>query len=154
MLARASLKGAQLAASWITATSRTLAATLRQWFSIAWIWARVQARMLWRVSLKDTQQASSWVAAKTRALAMVLQRNLSAGAAWSGANARAAGCASLAAVSAGYSRTALYARSLSSGFWHAPPRADINHRALVVRRCTALILIEPRRSRLPAIRAS
>jgi hypothetical protein len=34
----------------------------------------------------------------------------------------------------------------------AAPLPD-NHRALVVRRCTALICIEPRRAALPAIRA-
>jgi hypothetical protein len=36
----------------------------------------------------------------------------------------------------------------------AAPQPEANHRALVVRRCTALICIEPKRSGLPALRPS
>jgi len=118
--------------------------------------------MLARASRQGTRQASSWTAAKSRVAAQAVQRNLSASAAWSSANAKAASRVSLAAASTGYAWAAHNARSLSHTavrvpryFWHAtpPPRADSNHRALVVRRCTALVCIEPKRARLPAIRS-
>jgi hypothetical protein len=120
--------------------------------------------MLARASLKGTRQASSWTAANSRVAAQALQRNLSASAAWSSANAKAASRISLAAASAGYFWAADNAKGLSHragriprNFGHAaspPPTPDATHRALVVRRCTALVCVEARRARLPAIRAS
>jgi hypothetical protein len=154
ILARNALQVAHTASARIAATSHTLATTIRQRLPAAWKWTRVEARIITRASLKGTRQASAWTAANTRIATAALQHNVSAGAAWSGANARAASRASLAAAIASYSWAGHNVRTISRGFWHATPRPDTNHRALVVRRCTALACVEPKRARLPAIRAS
>ena len=147
-------QGARIASAWTAATSRTLAITLRQWSAAAWTWTRLEARIITRASLKGTRQASSWTAANSRTAAAALQRNVSAGAAWSGANAKAASRASLAAASASYSWAAHNLSSISRGFRHATPPVETNHRALAVRRCTALVCVEQKRVHLPMIRAN
>ena len=44
--------------------------------------------------------------------------------------------------------------SISRGFRHAAPPVETNHRALVIRRCTALVCVEQKRVHLPMIRAN
>jgi len=126
----------------------------RQWSATAWTWTRLEARILARASLKGTRQASSWSAANARTVAAALQRNASAGAAWSGANAKAASRATLAAASASYSWAALNLWGVSLDAQPATPPAEATHRALAIRRCTALVCVEPKRVHLPMIRAS
>ena len=153
MLARALLKAASLSLAWLAMQSRALAIALQRWVSVAWTWTRINAPILARASLKGAQSASLWIGAKSRAANGTLQRRLSAGAAWTGAKARASARISVAAASAGYSWTALNMRAMSHGVRRTKPQADTDHRALVARRCTALVCLEPRRARLPAIRA-
>jgi hypothetical protein len=153
ILARASLKHASIASSWIAATSLALAIVLWRWLIRTWNRTRVQTRILSRASLKGAQSASLWIGATSRAANGTLKRNLSAGAAWTGATAGASARISVAAASAGYSWAALNMRAMSHGMRRTKPQADTDHRGLVVRRCTALVCLEPRRARLPAIRA-
>ena len=96
----------------------------------------------------------AWTAANASTAAVALQRNVSAGAAWSGANARAASRATLAAASASYSWAALHLWGVSLDAQSATPPAEAEHRALVVRRCTALVCVEQKRVHLPMIRAN
>jgi len=152
ILARNALQGARIASAWTAAISRALAVTLRQWSAAAWTWIRLEARIFARASLKGTRQASLWTAANASTAAVALQRNVSAGAAWSGANARAASRATLAAASASYSWAALHLWGVSLDA-QSPP-AEAEHRALVVRRCTALVCVEHKRVHLPMIRAN
>ena len=109
----------------------------------------MEARIVTRASLKGTRQAWSWTDASARVTADALRRNASAGAAWSAANAKFAASATLAAASAGYAWSAVTLKTVSHRLKQAQPSADANHRALVLRRCTALICIEPKRTRLP-----
>lgn len=154
ILARNALQGARIASAWTAAISRALAVTLQQWSAAAWTWNRLEARIFARASLKGTRQASLWTAANASTAAVALQRNVSAGAAWSGANARAASRATLAAASASYSWAALHLWRVSLDAQSATPPAEAEHRALVVRRCTALVCVEHKRVHLPMIRAN
>lgn len=151
MLARALLKAASLSSAWLALQSRALAITLQRWVSVAWTWTRMNAAILARASVKRASIASSWIAATSRAANGTLQHSLSTGAACAKAGASAR--ISVAAASAGYSWTTLNMRAMSHGMRRTKPQVDTDHRALVVRRCTALACLEPRRARLPAIRA-
>jgi hypothetical protein len=60
----------------------------------------------------------------------------------------------LAAASAGYSWAALHLRSISPEAKPAAPPVETEHRALAIRRCTALVCVEQKRVHLPMIRAN
>lgn len=154
ILARNALHGAAIASAWSATTSQKLAIALRHWSRTAWRWASVEARIVARASLEGTRRAWSWTDARARVTAGALRRNVSAGAAWSSANAKAATSASLGAISTGYAWGGVTLKTVARNLGHAEPAADTSHRALVLRRCTALICIEPKRARLPMIRAS
>ena len=154
ILARNALHGWHIAYDWSEATSRSLAAMLRRRLPAAWKWTRVEARIVTRASLKQTRQASAWTAANARTATSALQRKVSAGAAWSGASVLAVRRSTFEAASCGYAWTAVNFKTISRRLSHAEPASDANHRALVVRRCTALVCTEPKRARLPMVVAS
>ncbi len=114
---------------------------LRRWLIAAWAWTRVEATRLARVSIKGATIGAAWSAAQSRAGVAALHRESTRVAASTRKKAGHFSRASLATASLGFS-------------WAKQPghHADA-HRALAIRRCTALICIEPRRARLPAIRA-
>jgi hypothetical protein len=153
VIARAVVKAASIGFAWIALQSRALATTLQRWLAAAGAWTHLKAGVLARASIHGAAIGSSWIAAKSCALALALQTRLSAGAAWTAARTQALARSSLATASAGFSWAVLNVRRLSLGHTHAGRQTDANHRALVVRRSTALACVEPRRSRLPAIRA-
>jgi hypothetical protein len=117
--------------------------TAQRWLSAAWAWTQIEAGLVARNSLNGAAIGSSWIAAKSRAGALSLQDELVHLASWTNKKAGHLSRASLATASLGFS-------------WAKPngQPASANHRALVTRRCTALISFEPRRARLPAIRLS
>jgi hypothetical protein len=83
-----------------------------------------------------------------------MKRNMADGAAWSAAKAKATAHASVAAGRATYSWAALGIHHVSDGWLiRAKPPIDLNHRALVVRRSSALICFEPKQGRFPALPA-
>lgn len=151
ILARAVIKTVSIGFAWIGVQSRALATTLLQWLSAAGAWTLLNAEALARASFKAASIGFASIAAKSRALALVLQGWLSAGAAWTGAKSEALARASLATASAGFSWADLNVRRIPLAYSHAAGRANTGHRALVVRRCTALACVEPRRARLPTV---
>jgi hypothetical protein len=125
---------------------------------------RALAHVLARNSAQGARVASAWTATtsraaatSTRAGALHLQRNLSTGAAWSGAKAKATAQSSVAASRATYVWAASWATHKmhygSNGYLRAKPSLDQNHRALVVRRSTALIRFEPKQGPFPPLPA-
>jgi len=124
-------------------------------------WARIRHQSKRLVSTAQTRASDSW--ARTRSSAPVLARNaiamasmgrarLADGAAWLYARSQHLAFTAVRTASDRWAKTALEARHLleKSRAWQ-PSRA---HRALVVRKSTALACIEPLRARLPAIRPS
>ena len=102
---------------------------LDQGASIGAAWSAAQARAL-ATSLRR----------ETIRLAASLRRETSRLASWTNKKAGHFSRASLATASLGFSWTK-----------QAGQHADVNHRALVIRRCTALTSFEPRRAHLPAL---
>lgn len=154
ILARAGIKAASIALAWTGVQSRALATTLRQRLAAAGVWTLLNTEALARASSNAASIGFACIAAKSRALVLALQRGLSAGAAWTGAKSGALARASLATASAGLSWADLNVRRISHAYSRVGGQADTGHRALVVRRCTALACIEPRRAGLPAMRAA
>jgi hypothetical protein len=150
ILARNSLAGARIASAWTASTLREAGLGL----ALALKRTAVTVRLFARAARVEARRASSWGAAHSRTAAVVLKRNMADGAAWSSAKAKTTAQASIAASRIGYSWAALRMRQASNGFFRATrPVADQNHRALVVRRSTAIICFEPKRGGHPALRA-
>ncbi|MGE3529231.1 MAG: hypothetical protein AB7G54_07360 [Methyloceanibacter sp.] len=156
ILWRRSRYGAGMAAAWTAATARAAAIGLRRRSSAAAHWTTVNGRILGRATLANAGRAASWSGANARVAASLLRRNISDGAAWSAARTKQAARASIATSRQAYSWAALRLRDAS----HAASRAEATPvgaqatRALIVRRSTALIMFEPKRAGLPALRAS
>jgi hypothetical protein len=140
LLARAAGKAAAIAAAWIAQQAQILGAILWRWLIVAWAWTRIEAARLARASIKAASIGAAWSAAQARALATSLRRETVRLASWTNKKAGHFSRASLATASLGFSWTK-----------QAGQRADASHRALVIRRCTALISFEPRRAHLPAL---
>ena len=139
-LARATANAAAIAAAWVAHQSRILGAILRRWLIAAWAWTRIEATRLARAAVKGASIGAGWIAAQSQALATSLRRETIKLASWARKKTEHFSRASLATASLGFS----WAKQ-------AGQPADANHRALVIRRCTALVSFEPRRAHLPAI---
>ncbi len=151
ILARNSLAAARIALAWTAATLREAGLGL----ALALKWTAVNVRLFVRAARVEARRASSWGAAHSRTAAVVLKRNMTDGAAWSAAKAKDTAQASIVASRMGYSWAALRMRQVCNGFLRAtPPVLNQNHRALVVRRSTAIICFEPKHAGRPALRAS
>ena len=149
VLARKSVYGAAIALPWIAATSREAALGLAR----ALKWTAVNGGLLVRALRVEARRAGSWGAVQAQAAAVVLKRNISEGAAWSSAKAKAAARA-IPAERVSHSWAALRMRHASNGLLREEsPAIGHTHRALVVRRSTALICFQPKRAGLPALRA-
>ena len=145
----APLKAAAIASAWIAqAHPRRDPVAMAL---VAWAWTRIEAARLARAAmikrfdrcgLERGPGAGAGDVATPRdvRLAASLRRETSRLASWTNKKAGHFSRASLATASLGFSWTK-----------QAGQHADVNHRALVVRRCTALISFEPRRARLPAL---
>jgi hypothetical protein len=155
VLTRKSVYGAGVALPWIAGTLRNAGSKLLR----ALTWTAVNVRLFVRAVRVEVRRAASWSAPHAQAAALALKRNLSEGAAWSAAKATQAGEATAhasmaAATRMSHSWAALKTRHASNGLLREePPATGRTHRALVVRRSTAIICFEPRRSGLPAQRA-
>jgi hypothetical protein len=135
-------EAASVGFTWLAAKSRASAITVGEWLATAWAFTHRQALSFARRSMKAASMGAAWSGARSRDLALSLQRTLTRSAAWTSKKAGHFTRASLATASLGFS----WAQSADQ----TNPRADGNH-ALTVRRCTALVVFEPRRSCLPAI---
>ena len=140
--------------AWTLVTSGILARTLLKAASISFAWICLKGGALARAALKAASISRAWLVVRSRELALLLQRSLSASAAWTGAKADVLARASLATGSAGFSWAVVNVRRISLRYTKAERPSEANHRGLAVRQCTALVCLEPRRARLPAIRAS
>jgi hypothetical protein len=155
VLTRQSVYGARIALPWIAATLREAGFRLLRGLT----WTAVNVRLFVRAARIEARRAASWSAPHAQAAALALKRNLSEGAAWSAAKAtqarEATAHASMAATARmSQSWVALKTRHASNGLLReVPPATSRTHRALVVRRSTAIICFEPRRSGLSAPRA-
>ncbi len=140
LLARATSNAAAIAAASIAHQSRILGAMVRRWLIAAWAWSRIEAARLARAAMASASTSAAWSAARSQALATSLRRETIQLASWTLKKTGHFSRASLATASLGFS-------------WAKPAgqRADANHRALVIRRSTALISFEPRRAHLPVV---
>jgi len=153
ILGRSLLKAASLGSTWIVLKSKALAVTLHRQLSAASAWTQVNARILARASRKNASTSFAWTAKTSGETARSLQRSLSASAVWTGAKAHSLASFSRATAAAGFSWAALNITGLSLTGRRAKRKTDSRHRALVVRRCTAVACIEPWRAKLPMVRA-
>jgi hypothetical protein len=150
-LARATANATAIAAAWLARRARRLGAILQRWLAAVWTWTRIEAARLARAAVAGASIATTWSAAQSRALARslrretirlaaLLQRETVRLASWTRKKTGHFSRASLATASLGFAWTN-----------QAGQPSDARHRALAVRRCTALVSFEPRRARLPAI---
>jgi hypothetical protein len=161
-VARAMGHAAALAAAWVAREGQRLGAILWGWLRAAWAWTKIEAARLARTIAKGTSIVAAWSAAQSRAfaisfrrattrlatslrretlrLAISVRRETLQLAAWTRKKTGHFSRASLATASMGFS-------------WTKPAGhvAETRHRALAIRRSTALVSFEPRRARLPAI---
>jgi hypothetical protein len=111
-----------------------------------------RSRSLFRTIAARVAPRAAGSAGRVRAAAGRLKRHLAAASHWTGTAARTRARAALAAGAGAVARSLPEARRVLRGReFQAGPQPQ--RRALAVRRCTALICIEPRRDRLPALRA-
>ena len=139
LLARAAGKAAAGAAVWIAHQSRVLGAILWRWLMATLAWSRFQTARLARASITGASIASAWSAAQSRAGAAALHRESTRLASWTRKKA------------AHFSRASLATASLGFSWANQAGHADTAHRALVIRRSTALISFEPRPAHWPAL---
>jgi hypothetical protein len=154
VLTRQSVYGAGIALPWIAATLRNAGFRLLRGLT----WTAVNVRLFVRAARIEARRAASWSAPHAQAATLALKRNLSEGAAWSAAKATqardATARATIAAARMSHSWAELKMGHASNGLSREEaPATGQTHRALVVRRSTAIICFEPRRSGLPALRA-
>jgi len=143
LAARATGHGAAIAAAWAARQARILGVMMWRWLLAAWTWTRVEATRLARATVKGASIAAAWSATQSRAGAAALHRESTRLASWTRKKAGHFSRASLATASLGFS----WAKS-------DVPHPDPRHRALAIRRCTALAAFEPRRAQLPALSGS
>jgi hypothetical protein len=127
------------------------AARSRKWLAFAWGRTRRQSRVLARTSRTELARGSAWTAATSRETASSLRTASSAAAAWTASTAKATARRSTEAASAAYGWASAHV-PMSRMSWHAKSNGRNDHRALVVRQCTALIRYEPQRGSHPTIR--
>lgn len=139
------------AAGWVAREGQKLGAVTWHWLRAAWAWTKIEAARLARAAVKGASIAAAWSATqshtlanslrrKTLRFAISVRRETRQLAAWTRKKTGHFSRASLATASMGLS-------------WTKPAGqvADARHRALAIRRSTALVSFEPRRARLPAI---
>jgi hypothetical protein len=162
--------------------SRTIAGTVRDWGSIgavwlakhsrlaanatekrlarSWAWTARMSGIVARASVDGASTASASAVEQARRLVRATKKNVAVGALIARettgvARERAQALTRTArqAGSAGLAWSLSKAQTLVRAARRPGPEPDSNHSALVVRRCTALICVEPRRDRLPALRS-
>lgn len=164
----------QLAAGYAQASAQTAVLThpMRKRASAAWMRTQLRSRRL--ASTTQARLAADWsrvrrrtpilarhvgsrVAAESATLSRALQSHGSAGAIWARTRSQSFAATATKTASGGWSRCRSWVEAqgsrLSRAFDSLKPH-DQAHRALVVRRCTALVAREPWRPRLPALLGS
>jgi hypothetical protein len=161
-LARAMGDAAALAAAWVAREGLRLGAVTWCWLRAAWAWTKIEAARLARAAIEGASVATAWSAAQSRAFATSLRRaTIRLAAALQRETTKLATSVRRETIQLAawtrkktghFSRASLVTASL--GFsWTKPAGhvAETRHRALAIRRSTALVSFEPRRARLPAI---
>ena len=152
-MARTGFAGASIGFAWSVRTSDALGIAFRRRFSagFAWLWA--EAAVLTEPIRKRAMKAWLRTLLPSKRLASATQSRVLADWSWLRSSAPHLARNFTGALSATASQFASGSRS-----WAARQarrilkKSDARHRALVVRRCTDLILAEPWRARLPAVR--
>lgn len=124
--------------------SRRLASTVQTGLADNWAWARTTTPVA-------THSVIGWITAESTTLSQALQNNLTTGVAWARTRTQGLVPAVSLAASDGWSWSCSWAGTQASRFLKT---SGSGHRALVVRRCTALVSREPWRARLPVVRGS
>ena len=140
--------------TWLRPRMHRLALLLRIWLAAFWAWFIATARVFARVSLDAASLGLAWLARQSRALTIALHEWLSAASAFTAAKAKIWARNSVTQASAGYSYAARNMSRILHGAWRAARRMEVSARALVLRRCTALVCVAIPRAKLPAIRDS
>ena len=161
----------QLSAGFARFSDRAAVLTrpMRKRASGAWLRTRLRSRRLATITQTGlaanwsqlrtatpvlARRGSGWIAMKSASLPARLHNGMAAGAARAYTRCRARARTAAGTASDGWFRSRSWAETqaarLSRAYasWKTP---DPRHRALVVRRCTALVLSEPWRPRLPAV---
>ena len=154
-LARTGFAGASIGFAWAVQTSDVLGIAFRRRLSAAFalLWAKAA------IGAQPMRKRASvaWLRTRfrSRRVAAIVQTRTSAHWSWMRSSApvhardlvRSLSVASAKRASDSWSWAALQAQRI-------PKKGDAAHRALVARGCTALILIEPCRARLPVVRGT
>ncbi len=149
--ARASVAGASSGLSWSVQNARGFSHGLHGVLSAAAAGTSARAQTFARASVAGASSGLSWSVQNARGFSHGLHGVLSAAAAGTSTRAQTFARASVAGASSGFSWAVQNARRILQA---APDdRRSAAHRALVVRRSTALIRFEPKRAGLPAHRA-
>ncbi len=164
----------RLAAGYAQASAQTAVLThpMRKRASAAWMRTQLRSRRL--ASTTQARLAADWsrvrrrtpilarhvggrMVAESATFSRALQSHGSAGAIWARTRSRSFAATAAKTTSGGWSRCRSWVEAqgsrLSRAFNSLKPH-DPAHRALVVRRCTALVAREPWRPRLPALLGS
>jgi hypothetical protein len=136
-------------ASWTRTRVRStrFALTLQTRASDGWYEMRSRAPILARSAVVATSQGYARFAERAAVINARGRDQLSTTFAWTRARAKEASRAGVSTASETWRWVALRTR-------HIVERRTPSQKALIVRQCTALVCIEPRRSRLPVVRAS
>ncbi len=155
-------------AVWLRPRVYAFARRLWRWLTAFCAWILSQSRTLAGFTIRASSAGLAWLAARSRAFGIVLQHRLTAFSAQARLQAARLTRTSIDGVSTGISWAAAPARPQIRGAreflsriaaWIArrlahAKRGSVAHRALAIRQSTALIRFEPKRIRLPALRAS
>ena len=175
-LANAAMRYAAAAWAWSVATSRALGSAAMRYAAATSVWLGLHARIVanrveqllaaalartlresrrvGRLSRKQAISLSRWPKTHARTATIVLREWLSAGAGRTVAGMRTLSRAVSATASDGLSWARKARKEWLRSYAAGPATAigETNHRALVVRRSTALICFEAKRPGLPALR--
>jgi hypothetical protein len=155
-----SLDWGAAAAAWSGRHARVAANATEKRLAITWAWTYRMSNIICRASADKAGAASAWTIEQSRGLAQAAKQNATNaaviardGTKVAGAKAKALTRAGLAHTNAGLVWSLARAKQLRPSARSTGAEPGINHRALTIRRCTALICVEPRPDRLPALRA-
>lgn len=153
-LARAAMRYAAAASVWLGLHARMFANLVQQRLAAARTWTLRESRRLWHASVPAALAAALWMKVQARTATIVLRDWLSTGAGKTVAGMQTLTRAASANASAGLSWARRARKEWLRSYATGPTAklAETNRRALVVRRPTALIFFEAKRTGLPALR--
>ncbi|HEU4475189.1 MAG TPA: hypothetical protein VFR71_00630 [Methyloceanibacter sp.] len=157
--AKASLEWGAAAAVWSGRYARVAANATEKHLANTWAATSRMSGIIGRASAQRAAAATAWTIEQSRRLAQAAKQNATNAAVIARDGTKVAGAKAkaltrgLARTNAGLVWSLARAKQLRPSARSTGAEPGINHRALTIRRCTALICVEPRRDRLPALRA-